>query len=278
MINVSDRVIFMTGPFEGRDGVVVALESASELAVIKVNVFGHDREVPVRLGDVRLAGPDDSAVVGEVDHAGIATAPASWELTQEIGSPHHFALFIRDSYRLTVEPAPTIPPELNEAVPDLSGRMNASDRAAASAEWARWWLTVAGLEGGNLESRGLINKISSGIPVADPPRPEPTDAASVLQQAIADCRDDAQNFVRTARRRLVESRPQPRFDHHDIDDVLEGLSRRTGRSKNSFQAGVTLIDVRGPWWTVTSSGEVLASVASLRSRQTVLELLSAAFR
>lgn len=275
---LGDRVIFMTGPFEGRDGVVAALEPTSELAMIKVNVFGHDREVPVRLGAIRLADPTDSTVGSEVDHAGTPTAPASWQLTQEVGRPHLFALFIRDSYRLAVEPDPTIPPELNEVVPDLSGRMNTSDRAAASTEWARWWLTVAGLEGGNLESRRLINKISSGTPVADPPKPEPTDVNSVLQQAIAECQDDAQDFVRRTRRRLIESGPHAHFVHQDIDEVLDGLSRRTGRSKNSFQAEVTLIDVRGSWWTATSSGDVLASLAALRSRQTVLKLLSTAFR
>lgn len=271
MTSLGDRVIFTTGPWEGRDGVVVALEPASELAMVKVSIFGHDREVPVRLDNIRLANLTDPPPAP-------AAAPTSWELVQEIGSPHHFALFVRDAYRLTVAPDPAIPPGLDEAVPDLSEGMSTSERAAASAEWARWWVTVAGLKGGDLASRRLITKISAGIPVNDPPEPKPAGSGSALGQAIAGCQDEARAFARMIRYRAVKNGPPAQFDHQDINDVLDGLSRRTGRSKNSFRAEVTLINVRGPWWTATSSGEVLASLASLDSRSTVLELLSAAFR
>jgi hypothetical protein len=208
----------------------------------------------------------------------LKSGSSSWRLTEDIGSDLHYALFVREAYRLAVPYDRSIPPPLAERTPDLSGRLGEAERSAASSAWPQWWAAVAGLDGRRQESQHLATLISRGVAVDDPPQ-EILDTFAVLRRAAVDCQDEARSFAKHVKRRIIEAKRNPdlRLSQQDIDDVLDRLSSRSGRPRNSFAADTLVVDVEGPWWTLTASGTVIRSLSASQHHQTAQDLLEAAF-
>lgn len=63
--------------------------------------------------------------------------PASWQVVEDEPEDLHLVLFVRDSFRLSVD-AP-VPGPLTPPVPDLGLQVDEAVRSAAATGWPGWW-------------------------------------------------------------------------------------------------------------------------------------------
>jgi hypothetical protein len=212
----------------------------------------------------------------------VAGAP-SWRLDGKSSQLCEIALFVRDAAGLSALASQDDVPPLTGAIPDLSKKLDAGTRAAASGQWRDWWREILGFEfqdrpekpvDPDLHAPRIVLERSA---VCDPPDFESLAQRPGLRAAT---RASFGSF-----KEWTSSRPVPGRDgarHSPLDwtlmkQVAEDVAFDRRVSLDEVQAKVAVLPVRGTWWRRVARGAVLCSPAAAADPQTAHALLRDAF-
>jgi hypothetical protein len=200
----------------------------------------------------------------------------SWSFRHRIAQLPHAAVYVRDVTGLEPPPDPVLPPPLG--VPDDEWRdvLDEAGRAAAGAQWLRWWRGLAVAEAVERGSPGEVIRHSfwpgddgriAGLGPGD---------QSALQRAVAAAFDSGRSWLRRCRSPVPETGGAC-FEWHLVRDVAEDVARRHGVSPGAVRGTAVELRVEGNWWAGLGSGVTACSVACAQDPQTARDVLLEAF-
>jgi hypothetical protein len=169
------------------------------------------------------------------------------------------------------------PPRLGVLDDERRDVLDEAGRAAAGAQWLRWWWGLVAAGATERGGPGEVIRRSfwpggdgriAGLGLGD---------QSALRQAVAASFDDGCSWLHRWRPPVPQQTARACFEWHLVRDVAEDVARRHQVSPGAVRGTAVVLRVEGNWWAGFGSGVTACSVACAQDPQTARDVLLEAF-